>query len=170
MTRMTLTRPTEPMLPLLRPLLFPTPRFPSLFDVSDDLTARANEVIRAAFGDGTTRLVDWTPAINVSETDEEFTLTAELPGLTAKDVEIEFDNGVLTVRGEKQEEKEKQENNRKWYVWERRYGSFQRSIPFPSTVDEKRIKAEFKDGVLTVSLPKASEAKAKRRVVPIAEK
>jgi HSP20 family protein len=90
--------------------------------------------------------------------------------MTEKDVTIDYCDGVLTIRGEKEEEETKEEDGRKYYVWERRFGSFQRALPFPGGVAEDKIAAEFKHGVLTVHLPKADEAKAKHRPIPVVTK
>jgi HSP20 family protein len=85
-------------------------------------------------------------------------------------VSIDYTDGMLTIKGEKVEEKTKEEDDRKWYLWERRYGSFQRALPFPGGIAEDKLRAEFKDGVLTVHLPKAEEAKTKRHHIPIVAK
>jgi len=107
------------------------------------------------------------PTLNVSEGKTEFTVTAELPGMTEKDVTVAYCDGVLTIRGEKQREEMKEEDDRKFYLWERRFGSFQRSLPFPGGISEEKMTAEFKNGILTIHLPKAEEAKAKERTIPI---
>lgn len=103
---------------------------------------------------------DWVPAVNVEENGEELLLTAELPGLARGDVNIELENNVLTVRGEKSEEHKESEDSR-YHVWERRYGAFQRSLVLPRTVQADQISAEFEDGVLTVRMPKAPDAKGR---------
>jgi HSP20 family protein len=108
--------------------------------------------------------------MNLSEGKNEFTVTAELPGMTAKDVTIDYCDGVLTIRGEKEHEETKEEDDRTYYVWERRFGSFQRALPFPGGIAEDKIAADFKDGVLTVHLPKAEEAKTKKRQITVGEK
>ena len=115
-----------------------------------------------------TQPLGWMPAVEVAETDAELTLTAELPGLEAKDVDISFEDGVLSLRGEKTEEHK--EENKKFYVYERGYGSFQRSFTLPSTVDPAKIAAEFSKGVLTLHLPKGAEVKPKGRKIAITEK
>jgi HSP20 family protein len=81
---------------------------------------------------------------------------------------VEFEDGVLTLRGEKEEER-KQENGKK-FLYERSYGAFRRSFTFPRIVDAEKINATFKDGLLTVTLPKTAQAKAKGRQIPIAAK
>jgi len=96
------------------------------------------------------------PAVDIAEKEKEYTLTAELPGLGEHDVEVRLSNGMLTLRGQKSEEKE--ERKQDYHLSERRYGSFQRSFALPTDVDCDKIVASFKNGVLTVSLPKTAEA------------
>ena len=104
----------------------------------------------------------WLPAVNVEETPEELVLTAELPGLTDDDIEIELENSVLTIRGEKTAERHEGDESKKYHVWERSYGSFQRSFTLPRTVAADKIAADFENGVLHVRMPKAPEAKGRR--------
>jgi HSP20 family protein len=101
-----------------------------------------------------------TPAVEISEVENEYVVTAELPGMGKDDVEIEYENGVLFLRGEKNQQTEEKKHN--LLVWERTYGSFQRSFMLPKTIDQERIRAEFKDGILTVLLPKTEAAKSKK--------
>jgi HSP20 family protein len=172
MPRTKLGRPgATPLAPYLPRPFVPTSLFPSLTRSLGDLQERTNEMIRSAFA-GLPELpaFEWFPAVNMSEGKDEFTLTAELPGLAAKDVSIDYCDGVLTIRGEKEQEETKKEDDRKYYMWERRFGSFQRSFPFPGGIDESKITAEFKDGVLTVHMAKAEEAKAKHQTIAIQEK
>ena len=167
MTRTTLFRRRAPTaVPF-----FPAPFFAPLAQLDEDFGTRASDLVRAAFGDFTEfPLAEKFPAMNVSESKNEFMITAELPGMTAKDVTVEFADGVLTIRGEKEGEKTKEEDDKKYFVWERRFGSFQRSFPFPGGIDEAKIGAEFKDGVLTVQLPKAVEEKTKKHNIAITAK
>ncbi|HUF26970.1 MAG TPA: Hsp20/alpha crystallin family protein [Gemmatimonadaceae bacterium] len=117
------------------------------------------------FADLLTEPVGWMPAVEVSETDAEYVATVELPGMQRDDVHVEFENGVLTIEGQKQEERKEEKEGRQHLVWERTYGRFQRSFGFPG-VDDARITAEMRAGVLTVKLPKMAEAKPKgRRIV-----
>jgi HSP20 family protein len=109
-----------------------------------------------------------TPAVDVVEKENAFELTAELPGLDAKNIELTLDDDVLTIKGEKNEEKEEKTKDR--YVSERRYGSFRRSLQLPANVDAGKIEATYKSGILTVKLPKSEEAKKKQTVIPIASK
>ena len=104
---------------------------------------------------------EWLPAVNVEETPEELVLTAELPGMTEDDVEIELENNILTVRGSKEQTREESED-RRYHLWERRWGSFQRSFTLPRSVSPERIAATFANGVLTVHMPKVAEARSRR--------
>ena len=109
-----------------------------------------------------------TPAVDIIEKDNAFEITAELPGLDAKNIELSLSDDVLTIKGEKNEEKEEKTKDR--YVSERRYGSFRRSVQLPSSVDAGKIEANYKSGVLTVSLPKTAEAQKKQTAIPITTK
>ena len=103
------------------------------------------------------------PPADVSETDNAYEITAELPGMDEKNVEVKVANGVLTIRGEKQDEKE--EKKKGYHMRERSYGSFERSFQVPDGVDADKIEANFKKGVLTVILPKSAEAqKAEKKI------
>jgi HSP20 family protein len=96
------------------------------------------------------------PAVDFVERDDAFEMTADLPGLDEKNIEVKVANGVLTVKGEKTEGKEEKEKD--FHLRERRSGSFERSVRVPETVDVDRIEASFKQGVLTVKMPKTAEA------------
>jgi HSP20 family protein len=106
-----------------------------------------------------------TPAIDIVEKDNAFEVTAELPGLDANNIDLQFADGVLTIKGEKSEEKEETTKDR--YVSERRYGSFRRTLQVPESVDPDKIEASYKSGVLTITLPKSAEAKDKQKSIPI---
>ena len=110
--------------------------------------------------------IGWVPAMDIVETPKEFTLTAELPGLDEKNVDVSIEDGVMTISGEKIEER-KEEEDKKVYLYERSYGSFHRSFALPTAVDSANIAAEFSKGVLKVHLPKNGEAKPKGRKVEI---
>ncbi len=99
------------------------------------------------------------PALNVAEGEHAFTITAELPGVAKEDVSITIENGVLTLAGEKKREEEHKDKS--WHRIERVYGSFQRSMTLPKGVDGDKAEATFKDGVLTIELPKTEQAKPK---------
>ena len=109
-----------------------------------------------------------TPAIDIVEKENAFEITAELPGLDAKNIELSLTDDILTIKGEKKEEKEEKTKDR--YVSERRYGSFRRSLQLPSSVDSGKIDARFMSGVLAITLPKSAEAQKKQTVIPIATK
>ena len=101
------------------------------------------------------------PAVDIAEKDKEYEITAELPGLDESNIDVKFADGVLTIKGEKKDEKE--ERKKDYYLSERRYGSFQRSFPVPESVDANKIEAKFVNGVLTLKLPKSPEAQGTRR-------
>lgn len=103
----------------------------------------------------------WIPAVNVEETNDELILTADLPGLTQKDVEIASENGVLTIRGQKEEMGDANGEDRRYHMSERWSGSFQRSFTLPRTVSVNEISATFEHGVLHVHMPKAAESKGR---------
>lgn len=104
----------------------------------------------------------FTPAVSVAETSDALVITAELPGLTEKDVNIELENDVLSISGEKAEERTEGDEERNYHVWERSYGSFRRSFALPRTVVGAEATARFDKGVLEVRLPKAPEAKGRK--------
>jgi HSP20 family protein len=106
-----------------------------------------------------------TPVVDIAESADAYTVTAELPGIDTKNVEVTFSEGTLAIKGEKIEEKE--EKKKDYYLSERRYGSFQRSFRVPDGVDTDKIEATFKNGVLTVTLPKSAEAKKKEKTIPV---
>ena len=105
------------------------------------------------------------PQIDVSENDKAITVSAELPGLDENDIQVSLAHNVLTISGEKKEEKEDKGQN--YYRMERSYGSFQRSIPLPVEVVADKVDATFKKGVLTVILPKTPEAQKRTRKIAI---
>jgi len=112
----------------------------------------------------------WLPAVSVEETQDELVLTAELPGMDPADVDVEMENNVLTIRGEKREERKEENENRRYHVWERSYGSFERSFTLPRTVKAEEISAEFEGGLLRVRMPKAPEARSRRIEITNGEK
>lgn len=105
------------------------------------------------------------PSVDIAETDKSYDVTADLPGVSEKDINVELKDDVLTVSGEKKEESEKKEKD--YRLSERRFGSFKRSFRLPSGVDEEKVSAKFKDGVLKVVLPKTAEAQTKSRKIEI---
>ncbi len=107
---------------------------------------------------------------NVSETDKEFCVTAELPGMTEADVDVSVTGDRIVIRGEKKSEKEERsdEEGREYHRIERTSGSFQRTMTLPFTIDADKVEAQVKDGVLTVTIPKPPEAVEKTRKVKVA--
>ncbi|MEX1301744.1 MAG: Hsp20/alpha crystallin family protein [Desulfotignum sp.] len=102
---------------------------------------------------------DWAPSVDILETEKEFVIKAEIPGVSKDDVKISVDNGTLTIRGEKKQEKE--EKNKKFHRVEQFYGSFARSFTLPENVDETKIEAAFKNGMLKLQIPKTTVSKPK---------
>jgi len=107
----------------------------------------------------------WTPALDVYDEKDNFVVKAELPGLKKEDIEINVHNGVLTISGERKSETEKKEGQT--FRSERYFGRFQRSVTLPALVNVSEVKASYKDGVLTIDLPKAEEAKPKQIAVTV---
>ncbi len=106
-----------------------------------------------------------TPVVNVAEDDSRYTITAELPGLAEKDVEVALDGGNLVIRGGKQDETKTEETN--YHLVERSYGAFERSFFLPDNIDRAHIKAEVAKGVLTVTLPKTETAKTETQKIEV---
>jgi HSP20 family protein len=104
--------------------------------------------------------VGWAPSVEVSETNGSIEVTAEIPGVTRDDIEVDLENNILTIRGEKKEEIEEKE--KETYLYERFYGSFHRSIALPAAVDEEKVNAEFRNGVLKVRLQKTTQTKGRK--------
>ncbi len=109
---------------------------------------------------------NWEPAVDIEETDAEFLVKADLPDVKKEDVKVELEDGVLSVEGERKHEKE--EKGKRFHKVERAYGKFVRRFVLPTDVDAPNVKAEFKDGVLNVHLPKAASAKPKAIEVKVA--
>jgi HSP20 family protein len=150
-----------------------TPSLPLVptFSMVDDLPNRIRRMFDDAFDlEPITQPIGFMPPTEILETKEELILTAELPGLSKKDVDITVDNGVLTIKGEKLEESKEEVEERKYHLWERVFGTFTRSFNLPPTVDPAKISAEFVNGLLRVHLPKTFEAKAKGRKIEVIEK
>jgi HSP20 family protein len=102
---------------------------------------------------------EWLPSVDVSETKNDLVVRAELPGLESKDIDISMNNGYLTIKGEKKNEREEKDEN--YHLIERSYGSFSRSVRLPKEVLSDKITASFKNGILKITLPKSEEAKKK---------
>jgi len=105
------------------------------------------------------------PIIDISETENEYVITAEIPGVEKKDISVEFTDNVLTIKGEKK--LDRTEKNKDYHLTERTSGSFNRSFELPQFVDFAQAKATFNDGVLTVNLPKSKEEKSRKTQISI---
>lgn len=108
----------------------------------------------------------WVPAVDIYEKNECLVIKAELPGIRKEDVTVEVEDNTLTLKGEKKFESDVKEES--YHRVERSYGSFQRSFTLPATVDQAKVKAVFKDGILEITLPKVEEAKPKQIKVEVA--
>ncbi|AKJ63310.1 Hsp20/alpha crystallin family protein [Kiritimatiella glycovorans] len=140
------------------------------YDPFEGFQRRMNELFEDFFGEmpafrDTERFGAVVPRFEVAETDSAISVDAELPGMKEDDLELTLDGDVLTIAGEKQQESEDKKKN--YYVSERSYGRFQRSIPLPDGVDTENIRANFKNGVLHVEVPKTEEYKSGRRTIDI---
>ena len=102
---------------------------------------------------------EWLPSLDVGETKNELVVKAEVPGMDAKDIDISLSDGMLTIKGEKKQEREEKEAD--YHLVERSYGAFTRSIQLPSEVQSDKISASYKNGILKITLPKSEEAKKK---------
>jgi HSP20 family protein len=107
----------------------------------------------------------FSPSIDIQEDEKAYVVKVELPGMDEKDVEVLLSDDALTIKGEKKEEKEDKGKN--YYHVERSFGSFQRVIPLPTGIDLQKAEAAFKKGILSISLPKTAEAKAKAKKIAI---
>jgi HSP20 family protein len=117
-------------------------------------------------GDEAMTVTDWSPAMDVQETDHEYAIKADLPDVKKEDVRVTLEHGVLAIEGERQFEKE--DKNKKYHRIERSYGKFVRRFALPTEVDGAQVKAEFKDGVLSVVLPKSAQTVAQTIDVKVA--
>ena len=141
-------------------------RFRSEMDRLFDSFSGGNLFPRYPFETGARNGGFLVPQLDVSETDKAFVVTAELPGMVEKDVEVTLADGLLTIRGEKKSESSSDKDN--LHVTERRYGNFQRVVRLPDTIDEDKVKASFERGVLKVEVPKSPEATREPKKIQIA--
>ena len=132
---------------------------PDLSNIQNQLTRLFEPFARfAQQGDEDLVSGNWVPPVDVAETQEKILVRAEVPGLKQEDIQIEFENGLLTLRGER---KHLKEEGVTWHRIERTYGNFSRSFTLPRTVDAERITASYRDGILEIDVPKKEEAKPK---------
>jgi HSP20 family protein len=111
------------------------------------------------------RMAAFRPRVDVTETDKEIKVAAELPGMDEKDIEVLLQNDMLTIKGEKKEEKE--DKAKDYYKMERTYGSFSRTIPLPIEVQTDKIEAKFKNGLLSITLPKTAKAVEEKKKIEV---
>lgn len=133
--------------------------FRELEEMSDRLNRVFNRPAVPGTGNGreTMTAADWSPVVDVMETEKEYLIKAELPEVKKDDVKITLQDGVLTIQGERKSETE--EKGKRFHRIERSYGSFVRSFSVPDYVDEEKVGAEFKDGLLTLHVPKTEKAR-----------
>ena len=134
--------------------------FHELEEMSERLNRVFNRpVARSADGKEAITVADWIPTVDIAEMEAEYQIKAELPEVKKEDVKVTVEDGVLTIQGERRHEIE--EKGKKYHRVERSYGSFVRSFTLPDHVDDTKVKAEYKEGVLHLHLPKSEKAKPK---------
>jgi len=133
--------------------------FRDLLSTQDRFNRLFNDTFSRFFDEGDLGARTWAPPVDVYETEHDVVLKAELPGVDPKEVEVRVEDGTLYLKGERKFENEVKQDN--YHRIERAYGSFVRSFPLPSSVDAEKASAEYKNGVMTLTLPKREEAKPK---------
>ncbi len=136
-----------------------------VFSLQEEINRMFDEIMGRVPAERRPERQTWTPAVDVYETKDAVVVEIEAPGLDKKDLHLSIQDNVLTVKGERRWQEEKKERN--YHRVERVYGSFQRSFTLPASVDSNRVKATYKDGVLTITLPKVEEAKPKEISVKV---
>jgi len=131
--------------------------FRELEDMSDRLNRMFARPALRTNGKETLTVADWVPTVDISETDGEYVIKAELPEVKKDDVKVTLEDGVLTIQGQRRQEKD--EKTTKYHRIERSYGTFVRSFSLPDQVNESGVKAEFKEGMLNLHIPKSEKAK-----------
>jgi HSP20 family protein len=137
--------------------------FRGIVNFQDQLNRLFEDSLRNQSGDSP--MTAWAPAVDIYETENELVLKADLPDVNEKDIDVRIENNTLTVRGERKFEQKVTQDN--FLRVERAYGSFSRSFTLPNTVNTETIKAEYKNGVLTVEMPKRAESKPKQVKVAV---
>ena len=132
-----------------------------------ELSDRLNRVFaRGGNQNEAMTVADWIPPVDISETTAEYVITAEIPEVKKEDVKVTLEHGVLTIQGMRRQEAE--EKGKKYHRVERSYGSFVRSFSLPDLVDDTKVQADFKEGILTLHLPKSEKAMPKAIEVKVA--
>jgi HSP20 family protein len=134
------------------------------WDPFADADALFNRLVPSGFAnwsrmalEGNGRKLDWAPSTDISETEKEYLIRAELPAVKKEDVQVTFDDGMITIKGERKQQKE--DKNEKYHRMESFYGSFERRFSLPDNVNAETIRCESKDGILTVHIPKTEMPK-----------
>ena len=133
--------------------------FRDLVTAQRDFDRLFREAFAPRLGDAELSTRSWAPAVDIYETEDAIILKAELPGIDSKDAEVRVEDNTLYLKGERKFEKEVNEQN--YHRVERSYGSFARSFSLPNSINADKVKAEYKDGMLTLTMPKREEAKPK---------
>jgi HSP20 family protein len=136
-----------------------------MFDMRRQINRMFDNLFRGEVPESADLPSIWNPSVDIAERESEYVVRVELPGVSKDDVRITLEDTLLTIRGEKKQEKESKEAN--YHRMERSYGSFQRSFTLPASVKADTIEAIYRDGILTVTLPKADEAKRKQIEVKV---
>ncbi len=134
--------------------------FRDLISIQDRMNRLFEQTLSRSRGEEGGLATTWTPAVDIYETADTIVMKAELPGVAREDIQIQINDNTLTLKGERRFAKDVHEEN--YLRIERAYGSFHRSFTLPATVQQDKVRALFKDGVLELSLPKAEESKPKR--------
>lgn len=140
--------------------------FRELEEMSDRLNRMVARPVTKTSGKEALTVADWMPTVDISETDGEYVIKAELPEVKKDDVKVTLEDGILTIQGERRREKD--EKTTKYHRVERSYGSFARSFSLPDQVDENGVKADYKDGMLNLRIPKSEKAKPRAIEVKVA--
>jgi HSP20 family protein len=140
--------------------------FRELEEMSDRLNRMVARPVTKTSGKEALTVADWMPTVDISETAGEYVIQAELPEVKKDDVKVTLEEGVLTIQGQRRQEKD--EKTTKYHRIERSYGTFVRSFSLPDQVNESGVKAEFKDGVLNLHIPKSEKAKPRAIEVKVA--
>jgi HSP20 family protein len=133
--------------------------FRDLLTTQDRFNRLFNQTFSQVFGEEDAKLGTWAPAVDIYETDQNLVMKADLPGVDPKDVEVRVENNTLYLRGQRKFENEVKEEN--YHRIERSYGAFTRTFSLPGTINADKVAAEYKDGMLTLTMPKREEAKPK---------
>lgn len=120
---------------------------------------------RLALGSEEGRKIEWSPSADISETDKEYVIRAELPAVKKEDVHVTFEDGMISIKGERKQQKE--DKNEKYHRVESFYGTFERTFSLPDNVDSDAIRCESKDGILTVHIPKMEKATQKAKQISV---